>query len=176
MRWAKRCGFGNGKRKSLSVDDTGAPSHESRLLFEFKAIRVPCRSKSLLCGVPDLINDTDIRQRLNLVRTSNSFVLQEDGERGEANVLSIEVVPSASGVYWIAGKTIAKSGREIESVFRVDTDSGGTLISVFWWIDGNWYEHEDEDVPEALGLSRDEVFPFDWRFAVPLEKDIFHPA
>lgn len=123
-----------------------------------------------------MITDNDMRQRLNLVRTSGSFVLQGDGSQGEANVVSMTVVPKASGVCWVGGTTIVKSGREIESVFRVDTNSGGTLMSIFWWIDGKWYKHEDADALSALGLSKDEVFPFDWRFAIPLEEDIFHPA
>ncbi|UUO04530.1 hypothetical protein M4951_14135 [Blastopirellula sp. J2-11] len=122
-----------------------------------------------------MITDTDMRQRLNLVRTSSLFVLQEYGNQEEANVVSMTVVPKASGMYWIGGSTIVRSGREIESVFRVDTNSSGTPASIFWWIDGTWYKHEDADALIALGLSKDEVFPFDWRFAIRLEEDIFHP-
>jgi hypothetical protein len=118
-----------------------------------------------------VITDTDIRQRLNLVRTSGSFVLQEAGDQGEVNVMSMTLVPKESGVCWIRGQSIAKSGREIESVFRV-----GTIASIFWWIDGEWYSHEDADALSALGLSKEGVFPFDWRFDIPLEDDIFHPA
>lgn len=121
-----------------------------------------------------MINDTEMRQRLNLVRTSGSFVLQEVGEQGDANVLSVKIVPKASGVYWIGGTTVAKSGLEIDSVFRVDTNSGGTLLSTFWWVDGAWYKHEDNEPLIVLGLSKKDVFPFDWQFTVPLEEDIFH--
>lgn len=121
-----------------------------------------------------MISDTDMNQRLNLIRTSGSFVLQEVGKEGEANVVSAKVVPKETGVYWIGGTTIVKSLAEIESVFRVDTNSGGTLLSVFWWIGGKWYKHDDEGALFAMGLTREEVFPLDWRFTVPLEVDIFH--
>jgi hypothetical protein len=39
---------------------------------------------------------------------------------------------------------------------------------------GKWYRHEDADALTSLGLSIEQVFPFDWRFAIPLEEDIFH--
>ena len=121
-----------------------------------------------------MIRDTDMCQRLNLVRTSGSFVVRETGDLGEAEVLSVKVVAKGQGICWVGGTSILKSGRDVESVFRVDTDSGGTLVSVYWWIGGNWYEHDDADALTALGLSRDQVFPFDWRFCVALEEDIFH--
>ncbi len=123
-----------------------------------------------------MISDTDMCQRLNLVRTFGSFVLQEVGGEGDANVISVKAVPKATGVYWIGGTTVAKSGVEIDSVFRVDTNTGGTLLSVFWWISGKWYKHEDDDALVALGLLKEEAFPFDWRFTTPLEEDIFHPT
>ena len=123
-----------------------------------------------------MISDNDMRQRLNLVRTARSFVLQEVGATGEANVASLSVVPKSSGIYWVPGKTILKSGRTIESVFRVDTDAGGTLVSAYWWIDGMWYAQEDVDAINAIGVSRDQIFPFDWAYDVPLEEDIFHES
>lgn len=121
-----------------------------------------------------MINDSDIRQRLNLLRDSRSFVLHELGEAGEAAVLSPTVVPRDSGVYWVGGMTVLQSGSTIESVFRADTDSGGSLVSIYWWIKGEWYAHDDEESLSVLKLSREQVFPFDWQFAVPLEHDSFH--
>ena len=121
-----------------------------------------------------MIKDLEMCQRLNLVRSSPSFVLQEFGAEGAANVIAVDVVPQAQGVFWVAGTTVAKSGRRIDSVFRVDTDSGGSLRSVFWWIDGEWYDREHNDALTALGLSHAEVFPFSWGFSVPLEDDAFH--
>lgn len=121
-----------------------------------------------------MITDTDMRKRLNFVETSDEFVLLEDGSQGEAIVLSIQLVPKASGIYWIAGTTLLKAGREIDSVFRVDTDAGGSLVSVFWKIADRWYQHDDPDAWENLELAKNDVFPFDWSLAAPLEEDIFH--
>jgi len=123
-----------------------------------------------------MINDTELCQHLNLLRTQTSFVYHEDSRQDRMTCERPKVVPRASGVYWVGGMTVVKSGREIDSVFRVDTDSGGTLVSIYWWINGKWYKHEDGDALSALGLSKEEVFPYDWRFTVPLEEDIFHPA
>lgn len=120
-----------------------------------------------------MIDDKDLRQRLNLIRESPTFVLRETGRQGEADVLTVTKVPKG-GIYWIGGKCILKLGREVESVFRVDTDSGGSLLSVFWWIDSAWYRHEDVDALKKLGLAKEDAFPFDWRFSIALEKDIFH--
>lgn len=121
-----------------------------------------------------MISDTDICQRLNLVRNSGSFVLKETGTQGEADVLSLNQIPKNNGIYWLGGKTVLKSGRELESVFRVDTDTGGTLVSVYWLINGGWHMHEEESALNALGLAKDDVFPFDWSYSIELEEDNFH--
>lgn len=123
-----------------------------------------------------MITDIDMRQRLNLVRTSRSFVLREIGDLGEADVLSVTIVPKGNGVFWVPGTTILKCGQRIESVFRVDTDTGGSLLSVYWWLNGGWYEHSDKQSLIVLGLSNDAAFPFDWTFAIALEEDIFHSS
>lgn len=77
-------------------------------------------------------------------------------------------------VYWVAGETTLHSGRKLESVFRVDTNAGGSLVSVFWKVNGQWHRHDDADTLAALEMLKGEVFPFDWSLAVPLEEDIFH--
>jgi hypothetical protein len=55
------------------------------------------------------------------------------------------------GIYWVAGATVLKSGRELSSVFCVDADSGGELLGAFWWIDGYWYSQQDDATLTALG-------------------------
>jgi hypothetical protein len=113
-------------------------------------------------------------KRMNMMRGSPSFVLRQTGEDGSADVLKPERVPANDGIYWVAGTTVLKSGRELSSVFCVDTDSGGELLAAFWWIDGKWYSQQDDATLRALGLSRSEVFPYDWRYHVPLTEDIYH--
>jgi hypothetical protein len=110
---------------------------------------------------------------LNLIRSSPSFVLWMNPPDAGATVKRMDVVPADTGVYWVAGVTIASGGRELESAFAVDS-SGGELISVFWFVDGRWIQSTDDAALHALGLERNQVFPFDWRFAVPFECDFFH--
>lgn len=121
-----------------------------------------------------MIFEKDLIQRLNLLRTSKKFVFKEIGKNGEAEVITPISIPYSSGVYWISGITILKSNKELESVFVVDTDTGGTLLAVYWWINKNWYEQSDDEVYSALNDRRDNIFPFDWRYNVKLEKDIYH--
>lgn len=122
-----------------------------------------------------MICDAELRQHLNLLRTQITFQYREEPHLGRMTCESLNEIPSSSGVYWVGGTTVASSGREIDSVFRVDTDSGGNLLSIYWWINEQWYEHDDDESLSALGLPKEEVFPFDWRFAVPLQHDTFHP-
>ena len=51
---------------------------------------------------------------------------------------------------------------------------GGNLTTVYWWIEGEWRTPSAGDTLAILGLRRDEVFPFDWRYAVPVENDTYH--
>jgi hypothetical protein len=93
---------------------------------------------------------------------------------GEADVVSPPSVPDKDGTYWVPGDTRLKSGQAAQSVFRVDTNSGGELLSVYWFIDSNWYEHQDADAYARLGVSRDDVFPFDWTYGIPLDRGVYH--
>ena len=121
-----------------------------------------------------MILDDEMRRRLNLVLTSGTFLLRETDSLGEADVLSVQTVPDKRGIYWVPGETTLKSGQTVQSVFRVDTDSGGELMSVYWFVDEHWYEHQDADVYEKLGVAKDSAFPFDWNYRVELERDIYH--
>ena len=116
----------------------------------------------------------DLIQRLNLVRSAPAFVLHEEGGDGDMSVISPSLIPSNSGVYWVAGVTSAKCRKEIESVFRVNTDDGGSLMAAMWWIGGKWYDQQDPVALSAMKLSREEMFPYDWSYLVPLEEDIYH--
>ncbi len=121
-----------------------------------------------------MITDTELRQDLQFLSGQKSWVYREMPGQDKAEVLTSPTIPKETGVYWIAGETTLRSGQKLESVFRVDTDAGGSLVSVFWKVNGQWHRHDDADTLAALGVSNDEVFPFDWSLAVPLEEDIFH--
>jgi len=116
--------------------------------------------------------DNDTSRWLNLLKGSPRFVLK-DNPAGGASVVALRVVPNADGMYWIHGSTTARSGRVIESVFRLDTDSGGELCEVYWLIEGQWYDSRDPEAITRLGGSA-AVFPFAWRYSVQLERDIHH--
>lgn len=118
--------------------------------------------------------EADLAKRLNLLRSSPSFVLKDVGSEGKQHVVATKLIPENSGSYWVAGRTTLKNGRVLEAVFNVDTGSGGSLLAIFWFIGKEWYRHDDQSTCKALDLSREEVFPFNWDFAVPLENDIFH--
>lgn len=76
----------------------------------------------------------------------------------------------------MSGVTRLRSGAELESVFRVDTNGGGEFVGVYWKIGGKWWDFTERPaVFDALKLDQADVFPFDWSYAVPLAEDIFHP-
>jgi DNA-binding XRE family transcriptional regulator len=77
--------------------------------------------------------------------------MQEVGDQGAAKLMTIGRVPSSSGIYWVSGACKLRGGRELESVFRVDTDSGGSLLAAYWWIEGRWFE---QNSPDALLRKR----------------------
>lgn len=118
--------------------------------------------------------DLQLEKWLNLLRGSNKFVLKDEPDGG-AEVLSPERVPALDGFYWVHGETTLNSGRKVESAFHIDTDSGGELYEVYWWIDGKWYDHQDPKAHLLLG-SKEQIFPFDWRFSVPLTEDSHHTS
>lgn len=120
------------------------------------------------------IIEKDLVQRLNLLSRTKTFALKETGIAGEAVVQSLERIPSDGSIYWVPGRTRLKSGLELESVFRVDTGSGGDLLAVFWSLRGEWFHHHEERALRELGLNRSDAFPFDWEYEIPLENDVFH--
>jgi hypothetical protein len=123
-----------------------------------------------------MVDEKQLRQTLQFLATQKSWVMKDIPKQNKSEVLTLKLIPKETGVYWIAGETRLRSGRKIDSVFRADTNGGVSLIAVFWKIDGQWYRHEDYDTLGALNLQKEDVFPFDWTFAVPVEEDIFHPT
>lgn len=118
-----------------------------------------------------MIENRDLIQSLNLLRTAPTFVFREHENRLE--VVQLPRIPNDGSVYWISGESLLPVGRHIPSAFVVE-HGGGNLVAVYWWIEGKWRTPSDGDALAALGLRRDEVFPFDWRYAVPVENDAYH--
>ena len=118
--------------------------------------------------------DAHTRQWLGLLESSPNFVIRVDEKTNQGSVRSPAMVPKNDGEYWVFGNTILKTGAELPSVFRVQTNSGGTLLSAFWFISGTWYDFQDSKAYKNLGISRDDATPFDWSYSVELEDDIYH--
>ena len=114
-----------------------------------------------------MLTPTDMVQRLNLLRSAPTFILQEEGDTGEAIVRSARTIPMVDTVVWVAGISTLADGGSLESVFRVVPESGDIPISVYWHINDAWYESDDPDAVERLGRDRTQVFPFSWRYSVP---------
>jgi hypothetical protein len=119
-----------------------------------------------------MVTDQEVVQALNLVRTSPSFVLRELKDR-RIEVLQIATVPNDGSIYWVAGQTTIPVGTSIASVFVIE-NGGGNLVNVYWLINGAWYSSSDGEAVKALERNRDEIFPFDWRYDVPVENDVYH--
>ena len=117
--------------------------------------------------------DSELAKTLNLPRTSPTFVLKQIGDDGSLEVVQLGKIPSDDAVYWLSGSSKLASGREVPSVFVV-SDGGGSLVKVYWYVDDRWFQSDDADALDALGLGRNDVFPFDWSYAVPVENDVYH--
>lgn len=121
------------------------------------------------------LQNTEMSKWLNLVHGAPNFVIWIEKPDSDPVVQQFKIVPKNKGEFWIAGNTHLNCGKVIPSVFIVDTNSGGTLINVYWLIDNNWWDFQERPAVEMiLGLDFDEIFPFDWKYKVPLEVDIFH--
>lgn len=117
--------------------------------------------------------DQATKQWLNLLNGSPSFVIRLGD--GHPNVQKVPKVPANDGLYWMAGTTKTARGDLIKSVFEVDTDAGGSLTGVYWFIEGKWITSSEKSAAyKALKATEAEIFPFDWEFTVPLEDDMFH--
>ena len=116
--------------------------------------------------------DPSLIKTLNLIRNQPTFVFRESNE-GELFLESVNPIPADNGFYWVAGITKFKSNHEAPSVFVVDTDSGAEQCNVYWFVDGDWYEHsESKDVARALGIEVSDMFPYSWQYEIPIEGDI----
>jgi hypothetical protein len=102
------------------------------------------------------------------------WVQQEVQRNGQARRVPKKVtrIPDMSGVYWIGGVVLLPDKSPVPAVLVTDTDAGGELLKTFWYVDERWYEQSDPDLPKALKTTK--LFPYDYKFNVPLERDIFH--
>ncbi|MEZ4247309.1 MAG: hypothetical protein R3B99_03605 [Polyangiales bacterium] len=116
--------------------------------------------------------DAEMVKLLNLLDLYPYRVLRET-ERGKLDVLSPDSVPAGWGVCWVAGVCVLASGRRMPAAFRLDTDAGASLLTVFFKSEMGWVEQGDPDFLRMLGMTSAEVFPYDWRYSVTIEEDMY---
>jgi len=119
-----------------------------------------------------MLIDRNLVKMLNLINDQPQFVARET-KNGAFDVLRPGVLPNNDGFYWVAGITRLRSGRELESVFVIDTDSGAEQANVFWRHGGVWYQHAEVDtLLGELHLSHGDFFPYEWKYYVKVANDI----
>ena len=86
-------------------------------------------------------------------------------------------IPLDGRRYICAGELILRNGRRVRAHFEVRTDIFDFLDreSVWCTLDGDlWYQIDEPEFAEALGLSRAEIVPYRWQPDRPL--DYHEPA
>ena len=141
-----------------------------------------------------MVTDLQLAKTLNLPRTSPTFAYRQCAD-GSLSVLQPGLIPNDGSIYWLAGHSVLASGKEVASVFVIEHGGGnlvgvywfgklsvtragclggGNLGGVYWFVDNAWYKSDDPDASDALGIPQEGIFPFDWKYAIPVENDIFH--
>lgn len=118
--------------------------------------------------------DATLIQWLNLLKSSPNFAIRIDEKSGQGKMASPKIVPANDGEYWLHGETCLKNGTTLTSVFRVQTNSGGTLLGTYWDVDGKWMDATDDACFDRLGLTKSDAMPYDWSYTIPLTEDIYH--
>lgn len=118
--------------------------------------------------------EAELTRQLNLLDASPAFVMRENSKSGRLELKSLSEVPDGDGVYWVAATCRLKNSLELPAVIRVDTNAGGSLQAVFWKIHGVWFDHADPAGLHSMGITPKEAFPFDWKYRVPLHRDLYH--
>ncbi len=116
--------------------------------------------------------DDELAKSLNLLRASPSFVLRRTPGASSLDVINPTSIPNDGSDYWVAATSFLKCGRQLPTVAVIW--AGGETGKFYWFSGGRWIESDDPVTLNTLGLKHDEVFPFDWRYAVPLDADPYH--
>lgn len=116
----------------------------------------------------------DLLKWINLLETSPDFALRVDPATQQVTVAKYARVPDADGLFWLFGTTVLACGQSLPSVLLVDTDSGGELCGAYWKTAKGWVDSQASDIKTVLGLSRDDLLPYDYATQIPLTRDILH--
>ena len=115
----------------------------------------------------------DLAPWLDLLAESPTFVLIEPELPETPHISRVDVVPAEAGTAWVAAEITPANGSPFAAIVRADTN-GGELNGAYVKRDGTWYTLTDTNTTALLGLEASDVYPFEYRFAVPFERDHFH--
>ncbi|MBW2410090.1 MAG: hypothetical protein JRF72_09860 [Deltaproteobacteria bacterium] len=115
---------------------------------------------------------TEAEKRLNLIHGSPSFCLRVHPD-GAMEVLQLQEILDDGHEYWVHANVTFACGQRTSAVFCIRA-GGGEQLSIKIRINDRWFESDDPDFLEAAGLSRDQVFPIDWSYSIPVANDIYH--
>jgi hypothetical protein len=111
-----------------------------------------------------------LTKRCNFFPNAPEWVMREEAER--TVVLKLTSIPSDEFLYWVGGRVILAVGTELPAVFTIA--GSGEIHQCFWLVGNEWFNQGDPALPSALGLRREQMFPYDWRLAVALDHDSYH--
>lgn len=114
--------------------------------------------------------DDDLRRTCNFFLDAPDWAMREE-KRGTL-VKKLSRIPDDGAMWWLAGIIILANGDEMVAVFS--TSSSGELFVVVARVGDEWVEPNDPEFRRRIGLNTTEIFPYDWRFNIPFEKDVFH--
>lgn len=115
--------------------------------------------------------EASTQKRLNFLRESPGFVVQEISALGDMEAYRPAGVLRGAGICWVSGVTTLNGGREIESAFRLDTSNVAGVFEAYWWLAGEWVSSRDPRADGMLALAREDIYPFEWASAVPLREN-----
>jgi len=115
--------------------------------------------------------DPELAKRLNLLQMSPSFAMRELAD-GSCQVLQMSEIPRDESVYWVAAQSTLADGSTFDTVVII-ANGGGETIKFYMHANGHWFEPADENFALEVEKQRDEIFPFDWSYSIPVSNDTY---
>lgn len=139
-------------------------------------IAASVRLRRRCCATLGNENDmyTQLEKRLNLIHGSPAFCLRMCSD-GSMDVLQIAEIPEDGRDYWVHATVTFACGQTASAAFLIGS-GGGSHHSIKIRANDHWFDSDAPELPERLGLTREQIFPFDWQYSVPVANDIYHPT
>lgn len=84
-----------------------------------------------------------------------------------------ELIPIDGGHYECSGQVILDDGTRLPARFEIHTDTLDLIAqdSIECQIRGKWYNIDDPELYDALGVEEEEALPFKWQPDRPLDHE-----